>query len=54
MTEYHHEINGQAYHLFKHSSLWEERSEINPVTCLSLYDAFDVFQGFIFTPYQRH
>ena len=34
MIEYHHWINGQAHHLFKHSSLWGEMSKINPVTCL--------------------
>ena len=24
MTEYHHWINGQAHHLFEHSSLWRK------------------------------
>ena len=63
MTEYHHWINGLADHLYSNTAvdLWGEMSTVFLVTIFPLFEAlngaFDevqFFQGFIFTPYQRH
>ena len=61
MTEYHHRNNGQVYRLFQHCSLWLEMTrKILLLVDFHIFEALNgglevqFFQGFIFTPYQRH